>query len=221
MLFALVHGTTQGPDGWDLLTQRLLDAGHDVHAVDFVDIDPSSSTAQYGERAAAQLPAGGADVVVAHSGSGLLLPAIASATGASVQVFLAAYIPNGTTSLFDELAAQTTPIFHHDWIGVDPTTDHQAARRFLFHDCDTDTVTWAITTLRLFVPSAVYAEVVPVASTIRSVVIVPDSDRTLRTDWMTAAAHERLGVDAIVVPGGHCPHVSRPRHIANILTEHH
>lgn len=219
MLFALVHGTTQGPDGWNLLAQRLMDAGHDVHALDLVDIDPSSTSAEYGELAAAQLPGGGADLVVAHSGSGLLLSSIASAVHAKVQVFLGAYIPNGSSSLLDELAAQTTPMFHDDWIGIDPVTDHQAARHFLFHDCDTDTANWAITTLRSFIPTAVYSEAVPLAPTIRSIVIVPENDRTLRADWMKTAAHERLGVDAIVVPGGHCPHVSQPAQVANILTE--
>ena len=47
--------------------------------------------------------------------------------------------------------------------------------------------------------------------------VVPDSDRTLRSKWMLAASRERLGVEPTVVPGGHCPHVSRPRDLAHVL----
>jgi hypothetical protein len=46
---------------------------------------------------------------------------------------------------------------------------------------------------------------------------VPDSDRTARTDWMIDASRQRLGIEPTIVPGGHCPHVSRPREIATIL----
>jgi pimeloyl-ACP methyl ester carboxylesterase len=34
---------------------------------------------------------------------------------------------------------------------------------------------------------------------------------------MRRAAKERLGVDAVEVPGGHCPHVSRPEQVAALL----
>jgi hypothetical protein len=31
------------------------------------------------------------------------------------------------------------------------------------------------------------------------------------------AARKRLGVDAIELPGGHCPYLSRPIHLASVL----
>jgi hypothetical protein len=34
---------------------------------------------------------------------------------------------------------------------------------------------------------------------------------------MRAAARERLGVTAIEIDGGHCPHVSRPAELTGIL----
>jgi pimeloyl-ACP methyl ester carboxylesterase len=48
-------------------------------------------------------------------------------------------------------------------------------------------------------------------------VIVPRSDRTIRASWMERAADDRLGVSAIIVDGGHCPHVSRPVQVAEII----
>ena len=53
-------------------------------------------------------------IVVAHSGSGLLLPAIARAVKAGMQIFVAAWIPNGANSLMDELSAGPERIFHSD-----------------------------------------------------------------------------------------------------------
>ena len=50
-----------------------------------------------------------------------------------------------------------------------------------------------------------------------STVVVPGHDRTLRPEWMRAAARERLGTEPVEIPGGHCPHVSRPDAIAELL----
>jgi hypothetical protein len=111
-------------------------------------------------------------------------------------VWLAAYIPDFTSgrSLFDEIQAYPTRLFHADWLGVDPTTDTSAARRFLFHDCEPDLQQWALTTLRAIIPTAAYRHTASAESpTIPSTYIAPTADRTLRTDWMLQAASNRLG----------------------------
>lgn len=215
--FLLIHGTSQSPAGWLLFANALADFGHAVEVVDLAQFGSDLSSAGYAAAVAAAVESK-AGVVVAHSGSGLLLPAIASATDAVAQVYLAAGIPDGSRSLMNELDDEATTMVHDDWIGVDPTTDREIARHFLFHDCAAAISDWAIGTLRSFVPAAIYSEVIPLAPKIPAVAIVPDRDRTLRTEWMIAAARERLGVEPIVVPGGHCPHVSRPADLAKVLT---
>ena len=77
---------------------------------------------------------------------------------------------------------------------------------------------WAATTVRRFIPTRAYSEPAPVVPSISAISIVPRSDRTLRSAWMIAESKRRLGVGPIVVPGGHCPHVSRPRQIARVIT---
>jgi hypothetical protein len=215
--FLLVHGTSQSPAGWLLFANELADLGHTVEVVDLAPFGVDLSSAGYAAAVAAAVD-NRAVVVVAHSGSGLLLPAIASATGAVAQVYLAAGIPDGSRSLVNELADDATVMVHDDWLGVDPTADHEIARHFLFHDCSAAIAEWAIGTVRTFVPIAVYSEVIPLAPEIPAVAIVPDRDRTLRTEWMIAAARDRLGVEPIVVPGGHCPYVSRPADLAMVVT---
>jgi hypothetical protein len=177
-----------------------------------------ASATEYGKAVAEEQSGPRVDVVVGHSGAGLLLPAIASAAGAKMQAYLAAFVPDGSRSLMDELNENATAIFNADWIGVDPTADHDAARSFLFHDCSPEVADWAVTTLRAFVPASVYSEQVMLSPDIPAMCVVPDSDRTSRTEWMIAASRERLGIEPTIVPGGHSPHVSRPRDVARILT---
>lgn len=218
MHFLLVHGTTQSPDGWRLLIDELTALGHTAVTTDLARFGEDMSAIEYGEAVAAELSGSrGVDTVVAHSGAGLVLPAIALATEATMQVYLASFVPLGDLSLMDEINDDATALFNADWIGVDPTVDHDAARRFLFHDCSSEVASWAVSTLRSFVPASVYSERVPVAPKIPAMSVVPDSDRTLRSEWMIAASRDRLGVEPIIVPGGHCPHVSRPRDLASVL----
>ncbi|WP_409495799.1 alpha/beta fold hydrolase [Amycolatopsis sp. cmx-11-12] len=214
MDFVLVHGTTQSPAGWDRVAKLLTAAGHRAIAVDL--LTPEELPVEgYAQHARDQYD-GERPVVVAHSGSGVLLPAIAEALGARAMVWVAAYIPDfaGGRSLRDEARTFLEP----DWIGVDPTADPAKASEFLFHDCDPETEHRALDTLRLFNPAVLAAHPSGPAPEIPSTVIVPTRDRTLRPDWMRRAARERLGVTAIEIDAGHCPYVSRPAEVAGILT---
>jgi len=221
--FVLVHGTTQSPAGWDRLAAELHGHGHGVTTIDLPGEQPGWAPADYARHAAAQAgSAGEHPVVVAHSGAGVLLPAIAEAIGAATAVWLAAYVPDlaGGTSMLEDIKAQRDAMFHPDWLGVDPTGDPQLALRFLFHDCDPQDRQWALGTLRLFNPGpAVYqhpADALPAG--IARAAIVPAADRTLRPGWMRQAARQRLGTEPVPIDTGHCPHVSRPRELADLLT---
>ncbi len=211
----LVHGTTQSPRGWDLLSDALSNRGHRCQSIDLVGVRSDASSAEFATAAAGQVDATN-PIVVAHSGAGLLLGAICRAVDAGHQVFLAAFIPNGHESLVNELQRDAETLFSPEWIGKDPS-DVDVAGSFLVHDCDEPTAQWAATTLRLFVPASVYHEVVRVDLATPATVIVPSSDRTMRPAWMARAARDRLGIDPIFVDGGHCPHVSRPEEIAAII----
>ena len=101
----LTHGTTQSPMGWERLVSALDARGHHCWAVDpasSADLDVDGYVRVIVEQAGdARQP-----VVVAHSGSGLLLPAAARALAARHQVWLAAFIPDGRRALL-ERSSQT------------------------------------------------------------------------------------------------------------------
>ena len=88
--------------------------GHSAATTDLARFGERMSASEYGEAVAEELSAAKVDVVVAHSGAGLLLPAIAGATDARLQVYLAAFVPNGYQSLMDELSDDPTRIFNAD-----------------------------------------------------------------------------------------------------------
>jgi pimeloyl-ACP methyl ester carboxylesterase len=78
---------------------------------------------------------------------------------------------------------------------------------------------WAISTLRLMLPMRVLNEPVPIKAwpAKPSVYIVCRDDRTILPEWSRRKAREMLGVEAMELPGGHCPHVSRPAELAKLL----
>ncbi|UMP00322.1 alpha/beta fold hydrolase [Amycolatopsis sp. EV170708-02-1] len=214
MDFVLVHGTTQSPAGWDRVAKLLTATGHRPIAVDLLTpVEPRVEG--YAQHARDQYD-GERPVVVAHSGAGVLLPAIAEALDARALVWLAAYIPDfaGGRSLRDEARDVLEP----DWIGVDPAADPAKASEFLFHDCDPETERLALDSLRLFDPAVLATHPAGTAPEIPSTVIVPTRDRALRPEWLRRAARERLGVTAVEIDAGHCPHMSRPAEICGILT---
>ena len=106
-----------------------------------------------------------------------------------------------------------------DWLGRDPTTDEQAAREFLFHDCSPKTTAWALTTLRLMYARQALVEICPLTAwpAVPCSYMVCTDDRTITPQWSRRSARGRLGTDPIELPGGHCPQVSRPYELAQVL----
>lgn len=191
--------------------------GHRTEAVDLPTDQPDLGTDDYAEIVREQVGTDADAIVVAHSASGLLLPATARALNAKQQVWLAAWVPHPTASLIEEVERRADVAFAPDWLGNDPTSDRSVAEHFLFHDCDDQTRDWALTTLRLFVPRAAYAERIALGATTASTYIVASDDRTIRPEWQRRMARQRLGTEPLEIAAGHCPHVSRPDHLAEVL----
>lgn len=224
MDFLLVHGSTQSPHAWEPLAGLLRERGHRSVAVDLPVDEPDLPAAGYAKIAAEQAAHLDRPVVVAHSAGGVVVPAIEAAVEARHIVWLGALLPDLASgrSVYEQIQTDADEMFgaeHRTW--TESVTEHPAlSAYFLFHDCDLATLRWGLTTLRLWQPKAVFGEH-PETGPLQapSTYVLPEDDRTLRPEWMRAAARERLGVAPIVVPGGHCPHVSRPDLIATMLTD--
>jgi pimeloyl-ACP methyl ester carboxylesterase len=218
-LFCLIHGSTQNPSGWNLLTPALEQLGHGSITVDLPTDTPEASAVVYADCIVRALPADTSDVVVvAHSASGIFLPLAVARKPVRRMIFLAAAIPKIGSSFLDQFQAEPD-MLHGDWIGKDPTKDDAIAMNFLFHDCSADVAKWALSTRRLMFAKQAIVEKCPldVWPNVPASYIVCQDDRTFSAEWSRRACRERLGVEPVEIPGGHCPHVSRPTELARIL----
>jgi hypothetical protein len=183
----LIHSTGQGAAGWECLAEALAQPGWTARAVELPS-QPDLLAADYAaELIRRQAGRVAAPIVLAHSGSGPLLPAAARALEARQQVWLAAWVPDLEASFLEEVEAHAEDAFNPDWIGKDPIEDDAVAEKFLYHDCDDSTREWALSTRRLFLPRAVYDERISLAWEIPSTYIVAAEDLTIRP--AVAAAH--------------------------------
>lgn len=218
-VFCLLHSSGQGPSGWDLLVPELASRGHIAITPDLPVDEPDASATSYAQVAVDSLKdVDGAVIVVAHSASGMFLPVAASMRPVRHMVFLAAVVPKLGTSIREQFK-QDPSMFNPEWLGVDPIKDDEIAMKFLFHDCSPEIAKWALTTRRMMYARAAIEEVCPLQQwpDVPSSYIVCAEDRTITPGWSRRVAKERLGVDAIELPGGHCPNLSRPRELAHVL----
>ncbi|BAZ21936.1 hypothetical protein NIES4073_28170 [Kalymmatonema gypsitolerans NIES-4073] len=187
-------------------------------------------------------------VVVGHSMAGTVIPLVATQRRVRRLVFLAALIPHVGTSVLDQFYDEVDPNalkalgyelpeaskfeqFRDEpdmynpavlgaALGKDSSGNEALAMEVLFHDCEPDVARWAISKLRNQQSMAHIFEVTPLQAfpDVEYTYIVCTDDRTISPVWSRYAARKRLGVDAIELPGGHCPYLSRPTHLASVLS---
>ncbi len=159
-----------------------------------------------------------ADVIcVAHSASGMYLPLIAERWPPRRMVFLAALVPRPGMSIIEQHKADDS-MFNPAWERQNPA-DEKVALEFVYHDCPPDRLDWALSTRLLFYNRTALEEPCPLRAWPQapSSYIMCVDDRTITPAWQRKAARELLGVEPIELPGGHCPHVSRPDALAEVL----
>ena len=219
--YCLIHGSGQGPVGWMLLAEELNRRGHGVLTPAFQVSRTDEGLSWHVETIVNALGNSGmnpADVVcVAHSASGMYLPLIAERWSPRRMVFLAAVVPRPDVSVIEQYRADPS-MFNPAWVGQNPLED-KVALDFVYHDCPADRLDWALSTRLVFYAKRAMEEPCPlrVWPAIPSTYVVCSDDRTITPAWQRKAARELLGVEPVELPGGHCPHVSRPDALADVL----
>ena len=220
--FVLVHGSGQNARCWSRLTDLLTARGHTVAAPDLPKHAPGWGIEDYAVEITRGM-AGPDSVVIGHSLSGIFLPLLPQLRECGMLVFMAAVVPEPGKSIRDQFAADPT-MFSAEWIDAGPRWFDESqlqdlAHEFLFHDCDTETLSWALDTMELIDAPGLAAEPSPLTAwpEVRTASIVASGDRTLSPDWGKRISRRVLNTEAIAVDAGHCPHMSRPGEIAAIL----
>ena len=243
-LFCLVHGAFQGAWCWDLLIPYLEAQGHKAVAMDLPIENASANLSQFADVVLKVLPKTDDDIVlVGHSMAGTVIPLVAEAHQVRQLVFLTALLPCPGTSTLDQFSHHLESeylkslnyeprepskleqfhdepdLFNPISVGKD-FSDEAVLRELFYHDCQPDVMQWALSKSRSQRSMAYIFEVNPLKSlpNVEYKYIVCTDDRIISPVWSRYAARKRLGVDAIELPGGHCPHLSCPAHLGSVLT---
>ena len=221
--FCLLHSSGQGPDGWKLVVHELEQRGHSAITPAFQVDRTDEGAAWHADTVVETLKSSGlkpADVIcVGHSASGMYLPLVAERWLPRRMVFLAAVIPRPGVSIMDQVRNDPS-ILNPAWVGQNPMDD-EVALEFVFHDCPPSRLDWALSTRIYFYARRAMEEPCPLTTWPR----VPASyiacleDRTITPTWQLKAAREWLGVEPVEIQSGHCPNVSQPEKLADILAK--
>jgi pimeloyl-ACP methyl ester carboxylesterase len=241
-LFCLVHGAFQGAWCWDLLIPYLEAQGHKTVAMDLPIEDDKASLSQFADVILQALPKTDNDIVlVGHSMAGTVIPLVAEVHRVRQLVFLTALIPYPETSTLDQfshdldsdtlksLNYEPKKSFKLEQFDDEPHmfnpvsagkdfSDEAVLVEFFYEDCQPDVMRWALSKTRSQQSMAYIFEVNPLKTLpdVEYKYIVCTDDQIISPAWSRYAANKRLGVDAIEIPGGHCPHLSRPAHLASV-----
>ncbi|MDQ2840412.1 MAG: alpha/beta hydrolase [Acidobacteriota bacterium] len=209
-VFCLVHGSAQGPTGWELLVAELQAGGHRCMCVDLPTDRRDASATEYAALIGAAMEGADRPTVVAHSVSGLFLPLIPDHARVERLVYLAAVIPLPGESFVSQVQKDPA-MYRPDFLRVKPPIDAAVAQQYLFHDCSPDVIPWALSTLRMMYAKQAIIEASPFEKwpQLPSSYISCSEDRTINPEWWEAAARDRLHTDPISMERPVMPPTSR------------
>jgi pimeloyl-ACP methyl ester carboxylesterase len=210
-----------------LLRQALERRGQHSVAPDLPIEDVGAGAREYARAVVDALEPDEDDViVVGHSLGGLTVPVVATQRPVSRMVFLGAMVPVPGRPYRDYLAEHPdaltapTPRSAYDSLGRRGVRPWEAALHAYFHDCPVTEAcrVWARTR-----PQAVKPMLEPSPledwPDIPSTYILMTEDRSVSPAWSRRVARERLGIEAIELPGSHSPFLSRPAALADVLCD--
>jgi pimeloyl-ACP methyl ester carboxylesterase len=227
MDIVLVHGAYHGPWCWERFTPELEALGYRVRAADLPVSTVGAGSEAYADAVEAAMDGLDAPVLLAHSMGGLVTPLVAARRPVSALVFVAAFLPQPTTSANEQREQEgIDPLVSpsvSDWTDLGDglwRIGPETATELFYHDAEPELAAWAAAQLR---PQwyGVFEEETPLTAwpDVPAHVIGCGADRAINTDWVLGAARERLGVRPHLVPGGHSPYLTQPADLARLVDD--
>jgi pimeloyl-ACP methyl ester carboxylesterase len=202
--FALIHGGGSSAWDWHLVAPALRERGHDPVAVDLPSENESAGWSEYAETIVRAVGSRGDLVVVAHSLGAFTAPLVCARLPAQLLVLVAGMIPS-PGEFFDDWWRNSgyedsgeDDVFYHD---VPPPLAAEAQRREREERSRALREPWPL-------------EAWPETPTRY---LLCRGDRMFPAAFARRHAHERLGIEADEIDGGHYISLSRPRELAERL----
>lgn len=208
--FVLIHGAGGRASSWDLVAAELHAAGHQTVAMDLPCDDDAAGWSAYSDAVVEAIGDRRGDLVlVAQSLGGFTAPLVADRVPCELIVLVTAMVPQPgetggewwvNTGQAEAMAALDLPddspetIFVHD---VPPdvlaTTDEPRDQ--------------SGTPMSQPFPLEAWPDV-------PTTFLLCMDDRFFPPDWMRGVVRDRLGIEPVEVPGGHCAFLSQPKPLA-------
>jgi len=212
---------------YELLVAELNRRGYDALALDMPAGDANAGASEYAELIVRELGGVGDDVVlVGHSMGGLTIPLVPARRPVQRLVFVSGAYPEPGRSHFEVKAAEpgenvgSGPAAAWEQPGDFHMLPRESAREFFFHDCTPELQEWALDRMRLQARKPL-REKTPLASwpdVPRSLIAATD-DRCISIESARRTAQRLFGEAPVEIPGGHCPSLSRPALLADLLID--
>jgi len=210
--FVILHGAGGHGSDWDLVAAHLRRTGAEVLAPDLPSDQPVGLDAYADAVAEALAGVEGPFVVVAHSLAGFVAPLVCRRVPVEQLVLVAAMVPRpGETG--GEWWEATG---HRAAMNAQGLVDDSEQTVFL-HDVDPEVL--ATTEPPRDQDGVLFEEVWPLDAwpDVATAFVLFRDDRFFPVDWLRALVEERLGIEPIEVPGGHCAYLSQPRAVADAI----
>jgi|SRR5262245_7557752 len=218
--FVLIHGGGDGGWNWHLVEAELRARGHDVVAPDLPGDDESATLTDYANAVVEAVDGKQDLVVVGHSFGGFTAPLVADRLPVDVLVLVAGMIPAPGESP-DEWWANT---------GYRSAVAEQAARDggltgsadpyvSFYHDVPRQLAEQALARERAHPSQAAMAAPWPLDAWPEVPIrfLLCSEDRFFPLEFFRRLAAERLDVVPDEIASGHCPALSRPAELADLL----
>jgi len=202
--FVLIHGGGGSAWDWHLVAPALRERGLDPVAVDLPSEDESAGWTEYVDTVVRAVGDRSDLVVVGHSLGGFTAPLVCARLPVKLLVLIAGMIPSPGEFFGDwwrNSGYETTgyeDVFYHD---VPPALATEARRRERNESSKALKEPWPLTAW---------------PETPTRYLLCRD-DRMFSAAWARRHAHERLGIEADEIDGGHYISLSRPRQLAEHL----
>jgi pimeloyl-ACP methyl ester carboxylesterase len=208
--FAFIHGAGDVGWYWHLVQADLGDRGHETVAPDLPIEDDTAGLSRYADVVIDAIGGRPEVVVVAQSFGGYVAPIVADRIHARLIVLVAGMIPSpGETA---------EEMFRHT--GWRPAQlEHSSEIAVFYHDVPRDLAEEALVRGNRRQSDTPGGEPWPLPAwpAIPTRFIVCRDDRFFPADWLRPLVIERLGIEPDEIDSGHCPALSRPHELAELL----
>lgn len=217
--FVLIPGAGGAAWYWSRVVPLLRDAGHVAIAVDLPGDDETAGLDEYTELVLAQIEDAAGIALVAQSLGGFTAAMVSARTRVDSLTFVNAMIPRPRETP-GEWWGNTGAVEARDAAAAKGGYGEFTVETYFLHDVAADIAAEGEPHQRpeaskVFESRCAFDGWPPV----RTRVLVGADDRFFPADFQRGVAHERLGVEADVLPGGHLIALARPELVAAYLLQ--